>query len=51
MTFDADLQRVKLDLERAKLKVQEKRLELLEIHIKYAKMKEETIRATTSNGI
>lgn len=50
MSYDTELQRVKLDLERAKLKVEEKKLELMDIQIKYAKLKEEAIRTTITNG-
>lgn len=50
MSYDTELQQVKLDLERARLKVEEKKLELMDIQIKYAKLKEEAIRTTMSNG-
>lgn len=51
MVYDTELQRVKLDLEKAKLKVEEKRLELMDIQIKYAKLKEEAIRTSITNGM
>lgn len=49
MAYDTELQKVKLDSERAKLRVEEKKLELMDIQLKYAKLKEEAIR-TTTNG-
>lgn len=51
MAYDTELQKVKLDLERARLKVEEKKLELMDIQIKYAKLKKEAIKTTSTNGI
>lgn len=50
MAYDTELQKVKLELEKAKLRVEEKKLELMDIQIKYAKMKEDAIRMSIPNG-